>query len=379
MPNQLPDQLSRATIESALAEFSGGRAHNFADSTGYDLLYEGKRFPPKAIVGLAAEIATGLAYFPDDFSGGLGSKCFRLLEEAGFEIRAKSESNVSSEELPFVVGREYNRLRDIHSQYKGQQQGGISTPLETSFIFLFTGESGTRYGYKDGFVDGVFWLTGEGQKGDMQMVRGNLAIKDHLQNGKRLLLFEYTRKSTVSFMGEASYLAHHFDQKLDLDGNMRNAIVFELELDTESRRSPSEPIVENSEVNEDRLWSLPLSDLKNLADAPSPKGAATTVRRQVVRMRSKAVKIYAQKRANGICECCDKPAPFKTPKRRAFLETHHLTRLADGGPDLPEFVAAICPNCHREIHLGFSGANINADLLNKISLLEGKQGNQSSY
>ncbi|MFC1652495.1 HNH endonuclease [Planctomycetota bacterium] len=35
-----------------------------------------------------------------------------------------------------------------------------------------------------------------------------------------------------------------------------------------------------------------------------------------------------------------------------FLEVHHLFRLADDGPDIPDNVAAICPNCHRELHYG---------------------------
>jgi 5-methylcytosine-specific restriction enzyme A len=63
----------------------------------------------------------------------------------------------------FEVGRVYNRRLEIHEPYGGQSQGGISTPRDWPFIFLFTGESGEQYGYKDGWDDnGVFLYTGEG-------------------------------------------------------------------------------------------------------------------------------------------------------------------------------------------------------------------------
>jgi hypothetical protein len=40
----------------------------------------------------------------------------------------------------FEVGRVYNRRLEIHQPYGGQRQGGISTPRDWPFIFLFTGE-----------------------------------------------------------------------------------------------------------------------------------------------------------------------------------------------------------------------------------------------
>ena len=90
----------------------------------------------------------------------------------------------------FEVGKIYNRKEDINSKYGGQQQGGISTP-KRPYIFIFTGLSGQKYGYNDGWdKNGVFLYTGEGQIGDMRFIKGNKAIRDHSINGKELLLFE---------------------------------------------------------------------------------------------------------------------------------------------------------------------------------------------
>ena len=56
------------------------------------------------------------------------------------------EQEMPMETIPFDVGKIYDRQRDIHSRFKGQQQGGISTPADCPFIILFTGETGEQYG-----------------------------------------------------------------------------------------------------------------------------------------------------------------------------------------------------------------------------------------
>jgi len=58
-------------------------------------------------------------------------------------------------------------------------------------------------------------------------------------------------------------------------------------------------------------------------------------------------------RANGICENCDKPAPFiRRRDGTPYLEVHHIIQLSKGGNDTINNAVAICPNCHRELHFG---------------------------
>ncbi len=58
-------------------------------------------------------------------------------------------------------------------------------------------------------------------------------------------------------------------------------------------------------------------------------------------------------RADGSCEKCKKPAPFKrADSGMPYLEVHHQIRLADGGDDAIENAIAVCPNCHRKAHYG---------------------------
>lgn len=58
-------------------------------------------------------------------------------------------------------------------------------------------------------------------------------------------------------------------------------------------------------------------------------------------------------RANGICERCGSPAPFKRISGGApYLEVHHRVPLSQGGHDTVLNAEALCPNCHRNKHFG---------------------------
>ncbi|MCL5959625.1 MAG: HNH endonuclease [Chloroflexi bacterium] len=128
----------------------------------------------------------------------------------------------------FTIGKEYRR-RDLHSAYRGQEQGGISTPADGRFVMLFSSQSGEDYGYEDGWTsDDVFLYTGEGQRGDMAFKRGNLAIRDHSLNARDLHLFEQTRKGYVRYLGPMVCTGYQERTGPDADGRERRVIVFEL-------------------------------------------------------------------------------------------------------------------------------------------------------
>lgn len=60
---------------------------------------------------------------------------------------------------------------------------------------------------------------------------------------------------------------------------------------------------------------------------------------------------YAKILANGICQLCKKAAPFKDKDNKPFLEAHHVKWLSNGGKDTVDNVIALCPNCHKRIHI----------------------------
>ena len=65
--------------------------HGFAPTTTYELIWEERRYPPKAILGAAYELATGRRLASGDFEGGK-TGAVRILGKPGFTVRSRSKT-----------------------------------------------------------------------------------------------------------------------------------------------------------------------------------------------------------------------------------------------------------------------------------------------
>ena len=149
---------------------------------------------------------------------------------------------------PFIPNQLYKRSL-IHDEYGGNRQGGISPSAKVPYIFIFSGKSGAQYGYRDGWDNyNIFSYTGEGQAGDMQFIRGNLALKEHLNIGKRVFLFEIEGGGLVKFISEMEFYDADYFETPDKNGSNRIGIRFFLK-----RIGVSIP------VNPDQFTLLPIN------------------------------------------------------------------------------------------------------------------------
>lgn len=131
------------------------------------------------------------------------------------------------DKLPFIPNQIYKRRADIHAMYGGNWQSGICPSVSYPYIFIFSGKSGQQHGYKDGWDNpNIFSYTGEGQAGDMKFTKGNLALRDHLQNGKRVFLFESESKGFVKFISEVEFYDVDYFETHDTAGKLRIGIKF---------------------------------------------------------------------------------------------------------------------------------------------------------
>lgn len=372
---KIPHGIQAQHVLQAIRALEDGVDHDFGESRDYDLLHDSRRYPPKAVVGIAAGFATGQQVHHSEFSSGIGAgQACRVLHDLGFVIVDKSSTADVFSKPRFVPGQVYRR-KDLHKQYGGQEQGGISTPKDHAVVFLISGASGSQYGYTDGFRDdGMYWYTGEGQVGDMEMKRGNAAVRDHKQSGKALHVFSDVGDATLQYVGEAEYVDHHKQVAPDRDGKPRQAIVFELSIGGGAAGAEAPRVHKPRPKEQTGLWNEPFRSLRDLALKDAPQNAPLRERKATVRRRSEAVRVYVLRRADGRCEGCGRPAPFETPEGKAYLEPHHTRRLADGGPDHPRWVAALCPNCHARVHYAADGGAFNAGLIERLGELEAKAG-----
>jgi hypothetical protein len=126
------------------------------------------------------------------------------------------------------------RRRDLHAIYGGSWYGGIEPSAKTPNVLLFTSATaGAQFGYAfDGWHrDGTFHYTGDGQVGDQLMKDGNRAVRDHIDDGRALRLFEKDG-TYVTYVGEfelpdESHILR--DEALDRNqANLRSVFVFRL-------------------------------------------------------------------------------------------------------------------------------------------------------
>jgi len=89
------DPVTRADVLRAIQEYDRlgpeefFSAHGFAPTTTYDLVWDARRYPPKAILGTAYELATGQRLASGDFEGGK-SGAVKVLGNLGFTVEARN-------------------------------------------------------------------------------------------------------------------------------------------------------------------------------------------------------------------------------------------------------------------------------------------------
>jgi 5-methylcytosine-specific restriction protein A len=228
------------------------------------------------------------------------------------------------------------------------------------------------HGYRDGWEEndenGVFLYTGEGQVGDMEFVRGNVAIRDHAIDGKDLHLFETRGKGDgCRYLGLFECIGWNHRRGPDSEGNERSIIVFQLlRSDKVENSALAPPLTQESRASLEELRQRAWNAFRHVGvGEQSPRDA-----RRNYYERSQAVKAYVLGRAAGTCEACRKRAPFFRVDGTPYLEPHHLKRVADAGLDNPLWVGGVCPNCHREVHCGQNGPEVNRRLEAYIRSIE---------
>ena len=93
----IPKNITKQHLLEAISKIDNDGIPKNGDSQYFDVIYNGKKYPPKLIVSYANIFANGSALNRNIFEGGIGTPCFKLLEENEFTILKKS--NMISEKI----------------------------------------------------------------------------------------------------------------------------------------------------------------------------------------------------------------------------------------------------------------------------------------
>ena len=254
------------------------------------------------------------------------------------------------------VGKELtnNEMREL---FKCGNMGGMRRSKQTGTLVIISDE--TKGLYRDVWKNGVLHYTGMGKLGD-QILEGNqnstLYYSD--TNGVDVHLFEVMEKSIYTYHGVVKLADKPYQSmQPDDNDNMRKVWMF-----------PVKPIAEDTTImklSEKEIVKLSNKDLIRKSKMSRVDREPQKVE-TIVYYRDPYLKEIIKRIANGKCQYCGAEAPFNDKNNEPYLEEHHVKRLADGGSDTIDNVVAICPNCHRRMHV----LNDETDMLILESIAE---------
>jgi 5-methylcytosine-specific restriction protein B len=88
----IPNNITKEHLEKAIEEINRDGIRKGRHSSTYDLIHNGKTYPPKLVLSIANRYANNSELDSNDFAGGKGTEAFQLLENEGFIIVEKAES-----------------------------------------------------------------------------------------------------------------------------------------------------------------------------------------------------------------------------------------------------------------------------------------------
>ena len=274
-----------------------------------------------------------------------------------------------------VPGQVYTNL-DITEAFKCSPQGGMRRAKATNSLVIFALHHKSLY--SDEWNNDIMHYTGMGQVGDQSINFGqNKTLAESNTNGITVYLFEGYEDKAFIYDGIVKLVDAPYEaMELDSNSDLRKVIKFPIKLVNGKMVVPSSKMLSTSHNNKAKIVrGIPDDKLKKAAEKAgniNPKQSKSTA---TAYERDELVAGETKRRANGVCDLCGCQAPFNNKDNEPYLECHHVKRLADNGPDMIYNTVALCPNCHKKIHI-LNLKSDNKKLVNKIGEYLNAYGNQ---
>jgi 5-methylcytosine-specific restriction protein A len=241
-----------------------------------------------------------------------------------------------------------DQLREI---FKCSPQGGMRRSLETNTLVIVSNH--VKSIYDDRWIDDVFHYTGMGQIGNQSLTFAqNKTLAESNSNGVEVHLFEVEKEKEYIYQGQVILAgAPYQETQTDANDADRQVVIFPLKLiGTKAKALSIEEFNNIQKSREKKVKNLTFDELKEKAIRARKRVGERTVQ-SIQYERDQYIAQFTRKRANGICDLCLNPAPFSDKNGKPYLESHHIEWLSKGGLDSIENTVALCPNCHRKMHI----------------------------
>ncbi len=229
-------------------------------------------------------------------------------------------------------------------------QGGMRRSLKTNSLVIIS--NNVKSLYSNRWDGDILHYTGMGASGDQALGTQNRTLAESDINGVRVYLFEVFEEKEYTFRGEVLLENNPYKSRQnDNAGKERDVWIFPVRI-IDREWTPTEDTIKNNiKLKEEKAKGFSEAELLVLAGQAHNKPSKRTVSDKGIYVRDPYVKELSLSMAAGICQLCDSNAPFHDGRGKPFLESHHIEWLSRGGADVIENVLALCPNCHRKMHI----------------------------
>ena len=241
----------------------------------------------------------------------------------------------------------------LQNIFQCSSQGGMRRSLKTNTLVLISNH--VKSIYDDKWDDqGIMHYTGMGAEGNQSLdFAQNKTLAESNINDVGVFLFEVYKPKEYTYIGQVELANKPYQgQQTDQNGQSRQVWLFPLKLISPNQTVaiPKVLIEENEQQKLAKIRKLSDQKLEEQAKSFGGKAGIVTVQNRQY-TRNLYVAEFAKRRAQGICQLCLQPAPFNDEFGKPYLETHHIVWLSREGEDSVSNTVALCPNCHRKMHV----------------------------
>lgn len=239
----------------------------------------------------------------------------------------------------------------IYDEFKCQRYKGIMASAANKALVVVADREASVY--LDRWDGDVLHYTGAGAEGDQSFEAkhmNNGKLRDSKMDGTAVYLFEKFAVNRYVYRGIVELCQEpYMENQLDKNGAIRKVCIFPLKL-TQDVGIDEEDFLGEQALSEKQARRRSDEELLARIQKAEKIPGSRMVKRSVFQ-RNPDIAEYAVRRAKGTCDRCLQAAPFLRRDGNPYLEAHHIVWLSEGGTDDLANVAALCPNCHKRMHV----------------------------
>lgn len=239
---------------------------------------------------------------------------------------------------------------DLHAIFGVANMGGMRRSKKNNLLLIISDH--TKSFYEDKWVGNTLYYTGMGKFGDQKLAGQNETLATSNENDTLVYLCEVLESGKYIYRGQVHLNGAPFQEfQNDSHGQLRKVWIFPLTVSSYAGLVDKEMLDRCKDEKNRFIKKMTESELKQKAIECSKIKVSYRYVRTISYIRDPYIAEYAKKRANGVCQLCGQKSPFNDKEGYPYLESHHIIWLSKGGDDSIENTVALCPNCHRKMHI----------------------------